>query len=487
MAVLDYPTPASAPVEHAQIVETGIELMSWFPAWINSRTESPGPLDVVLYSRNRRRLEAFLGEGLPRRPSHHGGPWHACHYHGRNLTWIEYPCGRYPWGEGLFTGDSGFDARDGTRDDSPQGRKGYSNRTLRALLRGETQSGDLARIRVTSVRPIPPARPVRGDALIDREFWSQVDLPMLRQALGREYFGSVTNQAVQNLLAVLELMQENARQIQQPRDFHDSVAGRWRHASTLLLWGEGGTGKSYLGKVLAELVYGHQGFLLKCQESGGGGRRDPIVFRSRFFGAPPGYQDADQLTDAGRHLVETQGFTTLVFDEVNMIAPEDFGSSMRVLYGVVHDRSYSPQNPHLTQNRPISLWNSIFVLTANLGQFPPTGLEAQDREAVTRRVSAYELKMLADAEVPAFAQWFLPRAVETALGGIAICTCDDLSGALAHLPFTSRSPDKLRQELAPVVDAAHASLRLAGITRVRCPLVLDITEHLRKALTQRAP
>jgi hypothetical protein len=486
MAVLDYPTPSAAPADHELIVETGIEAMAWFPDWINARSESPGPLDIVLYGRNRRRLEAFLGEGLPRRRPGQTGPWHASHYHGRNLIWIEYPCGAFPWGERLFTGDRGFEVRDGTRDDSPEGRRSYPNRTLRALLRGETPSGDLARIRIAIVRPVPPPRP-EPQEWIDREFWSRIDLPALRQALAREYFGSETNHAIQNLLSALELMQGNARVILDPRDFHHSVAERWRQASTLFLWGEGGTGKSYLGNVLAELIYGYHGHLFKCQESGGGGYRDPVSgFRSRFFGAPPGYQDSDRLTDAGRHLVETQGFTTLIFDEVNMIAPDDFGNSMRVLYGIVHDRTYSSQNPHLIQNRPISLWNSVFVLTANLSRFPPPGLEAQDQEAVTRRVSAHELKLLEDREVAGFVQWYLPRAVESSLGGVAGCTCDDLTPVLKRLPFQGRSPDKLRKELTRIVEATQASLRESGITLARCPLVLDITEHLLKVLSQEA-
>lgn len=484
LAVLDYPTPDSAPADHGTIVEKGIEAMRWFPAWINARSESPGPLDVVLYGRNRRRLEAFLGDGLPRRRQGqgHAGEWQTSSYHGRNLVWIEYPCGPFPWGERLFTGDRGFEPRDGTRDDSPEGRRSYPNRTLRALLRGETPSGEVSRIRFTSVRPVPPPRPDPHER-IDREFWSRIDLPALRQALARDYFGSETNRAVQGLLSTIEVMQENARVILDPRDFHDSVAERWRQTSTLFLWGEGGTGKSYLGQVLAELVYGHHGHLVRCQESGGGGHRDPVSgFRSRFFGAPPGYVDSDRLTDAGRHLVETQGFTTLVFDEVNMIAPDDFGHSMRVLYGVVHDRTYSPQNPHLTQNRPISLWNTIFILTANLSRFPPPGLEVQDQQAVTRRVSAHELKLLDDGEVPGFVQWYLPRAVENALGGVAMCTCADLTEELGRLQLLSRSPDKLRKELTGVVEAVQGSLREAGITPATSPLILDITAAVREAI-----
>ncbi|HVR97933.1 MAG TPA: hypothetical protein VMW27_15045 [Thermoanaerobaculia bacterium] len=483
VSVLDYATPESAPADHHEISEEGIRHMARFPAWIDAQSERKGRLDVVIYSRNRNRVDAFLGAGLPRKPDRYQGEWPFCAYHGRNLIRVEYPCGSYPWGERLFVNDRGFEPRDGTPGDSPQGRRSYPNRNLRGLLRGETPSGQVARLRFAAARPLPPPRPEPHD-LIDREFWSRIELPVLRSALDREYFGARENAALTELLDTMTFMQDRGRNILDPQDFHAAVEKRWLKASTIFLWGEGGTGKSHLGMVLGDLVYGHSPLTVLCQEAGGGGGGDPATnFRAYFFGAPAGYQDSDHLTSVGLHLVTTQGFTVVVLDEANKIAHGDFGSSMQVLYGIVHDRKYTPMNPILTQNRPISLWNTVFVLTANLPKFPPPDVKPEDRKAITRRFSDYEMKVLDEEGAVRFSQWFLPRAIEKTLGGVAICTCDDLTGELARLRLQGRSPDTIQKELGNVIDRASESLEEAGITPVRCPSLLDVTEYLREALS----
>ncbi|HEX4955382.1 MAG TPA: hypothetical protein VF017_18480 [Thermoanaerobaculia bacterium] len=481
ISVLDYATPESAPADHHDISEEGIRQMSWFPAWIDAQSERGGRLDVVIYSRNRNRVDAFLGAGLPRRPNNYNGEWPVSFYHGRNLIRVEYPCGPFPWGERLFIGDRGFEAQDGTLGDSPQGKRSYSNRNLRSLLRGETPSGEMARLRFAAARPLPPPRPEPHD-LIDREFWSRIELPVLRRALDREYFGARENAALIELLDTIEFMQDRARSISDPRDFHSVVEKRWLKASTIFLWGGGGIGKSHLGMVLGDLLFGRGPLAVLCQEAGGGGNGDPVNFRAYFFGAPPGYRDGDRLTSVGLHLQMTQGFTVVVLDEANKIVPGDFGSSMQVLFGIVHDRKYTPMNPSLTQNRPISLWNTIFVLTANLPSFPPPGVKPEDRAAITRRFSSHEMKALDEAGAIRFAQWYLPRAMEKALGGVAICTCEDLTRELTRLRIQGRSPDTIQKELGEVMKSAADALEQAGITPVRCPSLLDVTEYLREAL-----
>lgn len=483
ISVLDYATPESAPADHHDISEEGIRQMSWFPAWIDAQSERGGRLDVVIYSRNRNRVDAFLGAGLPRRPNNYNGEWPVSFYHGRNLIRVEYPCGPFPWGERLFIGDRGFAAQDGTLGDSPQGKRSYSNRNLRSLLRGETPSGDMARLRFAAARPLPPPRPEPHD-LIDREFWSRIELPVLRRALDREYFGARENAALVELLDTIAFMQDRARSLSHPQDFHEAVKNRWLKASTIFLWGEGGLGKSHLGSVLCELIYGHKQLVVRCQESGGGGARDPVlVFRTKFFGAPAGFESGNQLTGVGLHLNTTRGFTVVVLDEADQIAPDDFGSSMKVLYGVVHDREYSPQNQALTQNRPLSLWNTIFVLTANLKSFPPPALEPEALEAVSRRFSSYEMTALDKDGAVRFAQWYLPRAVENTLGGVALCTCDDLTEELRRLQLRDRSPAKVQQALGRVVRRAADAMEQAGITPQRCPSLLDVTQYLREALS----
>jgi hypothetical protein len=483
MAVLDYPTLDSAPHDHGDISEEGIAWMSWLPSWINLRAPRSSRLDVVFYSRNRQRVDAFLGGGLPRCSGERTGKWRTSSYDGKNLERIEYPWGSHPWGADVFTGDPGFEPQDGTHNDSPQGRQSYPNRTLRALLRGAAPSGEVTKIRFNWPRPIPPQRPAEPRDLIDRGFWSQVDLPVLRQALAREYFGAEANSAVAELLATLELMQESARSINSPQKFHDAVADRWRRASTLLLWGEGGTGKTYLGKILSDLIFGDHRDPFPCEQSAGGNENNPgLGFKARVFGSPPGYIGSERLTSVGRQFFETRGFTVMIFDEIQTIQPGDFGAGMKALYDLVFERKYLPENSALTHDRPISLWNTLFVLTANLPSFPPPGVAPQDQKAITRRVSAHEVKLLRDEEVAAFAQWHLPRAVQFRLGGVAVCTCDDLTRELGRLRLHSRSLDELRNELEPTLDRVMASLRARDVTPSQAPLTLDITDSVRKAI-----
>jgi hypothetical protein len=280
------------------------------------------------------------------------------------------------------------------------------------------------------------------------------------------------------------LMQESARRITDPQKFHDAVADRWRKASTLLLWGEGGTGKTYLGKILSDLVFGDHRDPFPCQQSSSGGQDNlGYGFKARVFGSPPGYIGSERLTSVGQQFFETRGFTVMIFDEIQTIAPPaNFGEGMKPLYDLVYERKYMPENSALTHNRPIWLWNTIFVLTANLPSFPPPGVAQHDQTAIVRRVSAHEVKLLRDDEVAAFVQWHLPRAVQFRLGGVAVCTCDDLTREFRRLRLLNRSLDLLRSELEPTLDRIMGILRARDVTPSNAPLALDITDAVRKAI-----
>jgi hypothetical protein len=484
LGMLDYASPDQASEEHARITGVGIERMAWFQGWIDGRSGEHRRLDAVLYSRNRGVVDAFLGAGLPRRPSRLGrGAWQGVAYQGGNLTVIDYPCGPFPWGERLFTGDRGFARRDGSARDLPDRRAAYPQRTLKALLRGESASGEVARLRFAELRPTPPPRPERS-TLIDREFWLHVETSLLRQALQRQYFGAAGNQAVGELLETLEFMQRQARSFRDPLSFHQAVRDRWIKASAIFLWGEGGTGKSYLGKLLAPLLYGQPNpVLFSCQEAGGGHQGDPVSgFRNRFFGPAPGFLGSDRLTEAGGLIIASGGFTVIIFDEVNKIAPGNFVESMEVLFALLEDRRYLPGNPGLVHDEAVNLWNTVFVMTANLDSFPPEGVPRQNREAIRRRVSPHEFRLLDEEGVATFAQWYLPQAVEERLGGAVVCTCGDLRAQIARLALAGRAPDSLRKELARYADTARENLESAGIAAGTAPLILDVTEALRQVL-----
>ncbi|HLX08681.1 MAG TPA: hypothetical protein VKY89_12550 [Thermoanaerobaculia bacterium] len=479
LGVLDYPNPEQAPKGHAEITGTGPSSLLWLPQWIDGRKGKPHLLDVVLYSRNRQVVEAFQGSGLPRRPPNHTGGWPTVAYRGRNVVAIDYPCGAFPWGP-RFAGDQGFKPLDGAAPDGFEQRGAYPNRTLKALLRGESLAGGGARLKIADERPTPPP-PGAASTLIDREFWSRVEVQLLRESLRRDYFGAEDNTAVQELLAAIELMQRKAQAIADPETFHETVKARWQRASALFLWGDGGVGKSFLGTLLSRLIYGLQDPpIISCQEMGDG--HDIGHFRNQFFGPAPGYEGANDLKTAGRHLASTQGFGVLILDEVNRILPR-FEDSMAVLFGILETRQYMPGNPSLVDHRPINLWNTIFVLSANLASFPPPEVQSQNRAAIERRVSAHHLRTLDRDGRSEFGQWYLPAALEKRLGGVVVCACGDLRGDIDRLALAAESPDVLiKDHFAPIVETAQSELERQGIASLSAPLFLDVTSVLRQAL-----
>lgn len=485
LGVLDYPSPEQAPRAHAEITGTGPASLLWLPQWIDARSGGRHRLDVVLYSRNPQVVEAFQRSGLPRRPPNHTGRWPAVAYQGRNLVAVDYPCGGFPWGQ-RFAGDCGFKALDGAARDGYAQRGSYPNRTLKALLRGESLSGGGARLKIADVRPTPPPRGA-ASTWIDREFWSRVEVHLLRETLRREYFGAEDSKPVQELLAAIELMQRKAQTIADPELFHNTVKARWQRASALFLWGDGGVGKSFIGKLLAPLIYGvNEPPIVMCQQGGGGHAQDVGYFRNQFFGPAAGFEGGRELTTIGHHLDETQGYTVLILDEVNTIAPQ-FKDSMVVLFGILEDRQYLPGNASLVGHKPINLWNTIFVLSANLSSFPPPEVPSESRGAIERRVSAHHIRTLDREGISQFGQWYLPATLEKRLGGVVVCTCGDLRDDIAGLAIEAESPDALiKDHLDPIVETAQCALEQQGITSLTSPLFLNVTGALRHALAASA-
>ena len=485
LGLLDYPSPEQAPSAHAAITGTGPQSLLWLPRWIDARSGKRHLLDVVLYSRNWEVVEAFSGAGLPRRPPNHAGSWPSVAYRGRNVITIDYPCGAFPWGP-QFSGDSGFRGVDGSALDQHDQRGSYPNRTLKALLRGESLSAGGARLKIAAVRPTPPPRGT-ASAWIDQEFWSRVEVPLLRETLRREYFGAEESKPVHELLATIEFMQRKALTISDPELFHNTVKVRWQRASALFLWGNGGTGKSFIGKLLAPLIYGvNEPPIIMCQQGGGADAQDIGQFRNVFFGPAAGYQGGDQPTVIGRHLIDTQGYAVIILDEVNRIAPR-FDDIMTLLFGILEDRQYMPGNASLVNHKPVNLWNTIFVLSANLSSFPPDEVQPQNRGAIERRVSAHQIKELNSAGIAEFGQWYLPNSLEKRLGGVIVCTCGDLRRHIEGLEITEKSPDRLiKAHLDSIAETAQSALERQGITSLTSPLFLDVTGVLRDALAASA-
>lgn len=475
IGVLDYDDPQDVAAEHKQISPEGEKDLNWFSDWINDYALDGGPLDLVLYGRNRRRVDALFQGGLPGRPDGWDRRWPSVLYTGHNILRIAYPCGPFPWGQ-AFTHDRGFDRNAGTAGEEAKQRREYHRRTLTQLLRGEGAKGGLTRLKFAAPRPTPPPHPGCTD-LISREFWAAVDVDMLETTLDREFFGATDNEAIVRLLATLRTMQAAAERITDPVAFHARVRDEWLEASSLLAWGIGGTGKSYLGKVLSELIFGHEAHLFTCERASGGD-----AFARSFFGSPPSYVGSDSPTSTTEHLVGTQGFTVLIIDEFNRIGAGDVAQSIKPLYGVLEEREFEPVNAKQIGVEPISLWNSLIVLTANLSEWPPREVGQQDVDAMARRINASEYTHLDREGVAAYAQWFLRRIAEETLEGVAVCHCDDLPREVRRLDLRARTVAQLKKELLPAAGRVRASLASADIHANNCPLFLDVTEHVRHGL-----
>ena len=474
--ILDYPSTALAPQDHPRQSEVGIELLRWLPGWIDERARRGSQLDVVLYSRFPERLDAFTSTGLPRRPVGLGDgvAWPTCRYLGRNLDRIAWPAGSHPWGR-QFRGDKGFQRVDGTPGDKPEGQLDHGNRTLRRLLRDH-------RVQLAQLRPHPPIPTGVGHRL-DPGFWAKVELDTLEQAISQELFGAEENAPLRGLLSALRRLQASARIAESAEAFHFANIALWQRATRLLAWGTGGSGKSMLGKVLCPLLYGHEALVIKCDRMPGSAQDPAASFKHQFFGAPPGHVGSDQLTPAGQHIVETGGYTVIVFDEFNRIADGDLSASLKALYSLLEDRSYLPANGPLTGNREISLWNAVILLTANLAGFPGPGVAPQDVDAIKRRVSAHRFSPPDRRQALDFASWYLRKQLQADLGGVTICHCEDLRPELERRGLEGTNLDDLSKGLWPVVAAAKEIIDARGINPSNAPLFLDVTAPLRAALS----
>lgn len=472
LSVLDYPDPTRAPADQARLSEVGVSALQWLPRWVNERGAST--LDVVFYSRNPTRRDALFGGGLPRPPDGHTGAWPSVRYRGRNLIRLDFPNGAFPF-EARFAGDPGFAPTDGTADDTPEARRTWSDRTLQALLTGRGVAGPV-RLKLGAVPPAPPARPPGVDRL-SRAFWAEVDPDAVLDSLGDSYFGAREMAPVKRLTAAMARMREEARRARSDEDFHVEVEDEWKRASRILLWGGGGQGKSLLGRQIGRLLYGADAHVVRCNELHSQHDDPSAGFKAHVFGPPPGYLGSETPTATTAHLQRTGGFTVLVFDEVNRIAP-DFRACMEVLYALLEDRSFLPQNPAVTGGRALSLWNTVIVLTANLDRFPPTGVAPEAQEAMKRRVSDYAFPALDDARLGAFARWWLVGAVRRALGDAARCHAGDLPELG---PMRARNFDSLAGELEPIARTAIAAMARDGLRTQTAPSLLDVTPWLREA------
>jgi hypothetical protein len=495
LAALDYPTPDgiddATAHDHARIHDVGIRDMRWLPRFIDGYEGlSASTLDVVLYSRNSSRIAAFRGEGLPRPPRTWLRLWPRTNYNGSNLHAVSFPCGPYPWGN-VFSHDAGFREPDGGQRSSRHALAQYHLRTLPRLLRGRSTAGDVTRLRAGNVAPRPPV--VTGPAQgLDRAYWAALDVPAVEAAFRRQYFagGSITCEAtiepapqrglIDNLFDVMRMLQELASN--NSREFTSQATFKqWRSASTILLSGTAGTGKSLFGKALCPLLFGHEAHVFRCAELGGGGGADPAAhMKFKLFGASHPYEGAGELTPTAVHLTQHHGFTVLIFDEIEKAISTDLQSAFSPLYNLLELRVYEPSNGQPATN----LMNAVVILTSNLSAWPPESISGENHGGIERRVLPWRYGPLSQDQMRQCAEWFLVKHIQERLDQTAVCYCSRSVAAVERLSLLAKVPSAVESDLRGqgYVRQVEAVLSERKLTADTVTPLLDVAPLLEVAL-----
>jgi hypothetical protein len=126
----------------------------------------------------------------------------------------------------------------------------------------------------------------------------------------------------------------------------------------------------------------------------------------------------------------------------------------------------------------------IFVMTASFTAFPPLEIPPEKRGALLRRLSAYHIEPIRDEKVAPFAQWYMSKTFNRYFGDVSF-QCGDLTAELSRLHLRGRTPAELQRELSPIVDETWSAV--ARVVKADQHLSnVDLTEHLREAISKRA-
>ena len=477
--VLDYRSPGES-LEHSRLQGDAALELGTLQRWIDAAAAGTSHrTDLVLYSEDTDIAALFAGAGLPRQPAqvaHHHLDWPTVRYNGHNLHHVAWPCGTHPLGDD-FTHGTAFSVHAGTSKAPSHDQLGYASRTLGAWLRGQ----DGARLRMGGAKPTVPE--FDDGQLISRAFWSQVDLPGVMNQLAGVFFephhlrclvGDGRDGKPLGLFDAMAYMQGVAREVHSNQAFHDRVKDVWQRSSRLLLWGEGGTGKSFVGKELSTVLFGNRYNPIGCQAY-----TDEKALSRGLYGSETGLVGSQDDTAFLKQLRTTHGFTVMILDEVGHINKHDFSAGIALLYGILEERTATPNN---TQLAPVSMWNTIIIMTANLPSFPPPGVGAEHHTAIRRRMTDYEYVPLTQEEARRFARWYLVEQMQEHLGHVAVCSLGDLAALDTGppLPLTPSALVPYVQRL--LVDPVRSALASAGITKDQGDVLVDLTPFARQAL-----
>jgi ATP-dependent Clp protease ATP-binding subunit ClpC len=126
-----------------------------------------------------------------------------------------------------------------------------------------------------------------------------------------------------------------------------------RPIGVFLFLGPTGVGKTYLPRILSELMFGSEDAMIRLDMSEFMEKHNV----SRLVGAPPGYvgyDDGGQLTDT----VRRRGYCLILLDEIEKAHPDVFN----MLLQVFDDGSLTD-----AKGRKVDFRNTIIIMTSNVG------------------------------------------------------------------------------------------------------------------------
>ena len=122
---------------------------------------------------------------------------------------------------------------------------------------------------------------------------------------------------------------------------------------SFIFLGQSGVGKTELCRVLCELLFGSQKFLLRFDMSEYMEKHSV----SRLIGSPPGYVgygEGGQLTEA----VRRRPYSLILFDEIEKAHPDIFNLLLQILEdGILTD----------SEGRTVDFKNTVIIMTSNIG------------------------------------------------------------------------------------------------------------------------
>jgi ATP-dependent Clp protease ATP-binding subunit ClpC len=215
-----------------------------------------------------------------------------------------------------------------------------------------------------------------------------------------------------------------------------------RPIGVFMFLGPTGVGKTHLGRVLAEFMFGSEDAMIKLDMSEFMERHNI----SRLIGAPPGYvgyDDAGQLTDT----VRRKSYCLILLDEIEKAHPEVFNMLLQIF-----------DDGHLTdaKGRRVDFRNSIIIMTSNVGsdlirRETALGFSTKTDEAKTSEEQYQKMK---DKVLTAMKNVFRPEF---------------LNRVDATVVFHALSRDHIRRIVDLEIRDVESQLTLKGIA-------LDITD-----------